>query len=73
MFARLRAAVLVGIVIAYLAVMVAIGFAVAGRVKSTSDFLLAGRKLGLILTTATLAAVQLGAGVILGGAEPSGG
>ncbi len=57
------------IVAFYLLAMVAIGVALAKRVEQTSDFLVAGRKLGLLLTTATLAAVQLGAGVILGGAE----
>jgi len=38
-------------------------------VKKASDFLVAGRQLGLPLITATLAAIQLGAGVILGGSE----
>lgn len=57
------------VVVTYLATMVVIGVYISRRVKITSDFLIAGRKLGLPLTTATLAAVQLGAGVILGGAE----
>lgn len=57
------------VVIVYLVSMVAVGLYLSKRVKFTSDFLIAGRKLGLPLTTATLAAVQLGAGVILGGAE----
>jgi len=57
------------VVISYLALMIFIGFYLRKRVKLASDFLVAGRKLGLPLTTATLAAVQLGAGVILGGAE----
>ncbi len=60
---------IITIVILYLSVMVAIGVYLRKRVQYTSDFLVAGRKLGLLLTTATLAAVQLGAGVILGGAE----
>lgn len=60
---------LLAVVISYLIVMVAIGFYLRKRVKVTSDFLIAGRKLSLLLTTSTLAAVQLGAGVILGGAE----
>lgn len=60
---------LAAVVIFYLVAMVAIGVYLSKRVKYTSDFLIAGRKLGLVLTTATLAAVQLGAGVILGGAE----
>jgi len=53
----------------YLVTMVAVGIHLRSRVRSTTDFLVAGRKLSLLLTTATLAAVQLGAGVILGGAE----
>jgi SSS family solute:Na+ symporter len=57
------------IVSLYLLLMVAIGFVLARRVRSASDFLVAGRKLGLVLTTATFAALQLGAGVIIGGAE----
>ncbi len=60
---------IITIVILYLSAMVAIGVYLRKRVQRTSDFLVAGRKLGLLLTTATLAAVQLGAGVILGGAE----
>ena len=53
----------------YLLAMLGIGFYLSKRVRSASDFLVAGRKLGLVLTTATVAAVQIGAGVILGGAE----
>jgi SSS family solute:Na+ symporter len=58
-----------GIVLFYLIAMVLIGFYLSRRIKLASDFLIAGRKLGLLLTTATLAAVQLGAGVVMGGAE----
>jgi SSS family solute:Na+ symporter len=58
-----------GIVLFYLIAMVLIGFCLSRRIKLASDFLIAGRKLGLLLTTATLAAVQLGAGVVMGGAE----
>jgi SSS family solute:Na+ symporter len=60
---------LLAVVIIYLLSTVGISFYLSKRVKSTTDFLIAGRKLGLLLTTATLAAIQLGAGVILGGAE----
>ncbi len=60
---------LLAVVIIYLTLTVGISLYLSRRVKSTSDFLIAGRKLGLLLTTATLAAIQLGAGVILGGAE----
>ena len=55
------------VVIAYLSVLIVLGLIMSRRVASASDFLVAGKKLGLPLTTATLAAVQLGAGVILGG------
>ena len=57
------------VVVLYFVVTIAIGLYFSKRVKKTSDFLIAGRQLGLPLTTATLAAIQLGAGVILGGAE----
>ena len=57
------------VVVLYFMVMLTIGIVLARRVKKASDFLVAGRKLGLALTTASLAAVQIGAGVILGGAE----
>ena len=60
---------LLAVVIIYLTLTLGISFYLSRRVKSTTDFLIAGRKLGLLLTTATLAAIQLGAGVILGGAE----
>ena len=60
---------LLGTVIIYLIITVGISFFFSKRVKSITDFLIAGRSLGLLLTTATLAAIQLGAGVILGGAE----
>lgn len=57
------------IVVIYLVAMVGIGIVLRGRIESASDFLVAGGKLGLVLTTATFAATNLGAGVILGGAE----
>ena len=41
----------------------------SSRIKRASDYLVAGRNLGLALSTASLAAVQIGAGVVLGGAE----
>ena len=60
---------LLSVVVIYLAGTAVLGIILKKRVKSASDFLIAGRNLGLWLTTATLAAIQLGAGVILGGAE----
>ena len=51
----------------YLAAMILLGLALQSRIDNISDFLIAGRNLGLLLTTATFAGTQLGAGVILGG------
>jgi SSS family solute:Na+ symporter len=49
--------------------MIIAGIYVMGRNKKASDFLIAGRKLSLTFTVATLAAVQIGAGIILGGSS----
>jgi len=55
------------VIIVYLAAMLFIGIYASRFIKSTSDFLLAGRRLGLILTAATLAATHYGGGFVLGG------
>lgn len=60
---------LLAVVIIYLTLTVGVSIFLSKRIKTTTDFLIAGRNLGLLLTTASLAAIQLGAGVILGGAE----
>ncbi len=60
---------LIAVVVIYFIVTILTGALLSRRTKSASDFLIAGRQLGLPLTTATLAAIQLGAGVIIGGAE----
>jgi SSS family solute:Na+ symporter len=60
---------LTAIVCIYLITMISVGVFLRKRVKSTTDFLIAGRRLGILLISATLAAVQIGAGVILGGSE----
>ena len=60
---------LLTVVVIYLAGTTLVGLYLSKRTRLASDFLIAGRNLGLILTTATLAAIQIGAGVILGGAE----
>ena len=52
----------------YMAAMLAISAWAKKFVKTADDFLLAGRRLGLILTTATLAATHFGGGFVLGGA-----
>jgi len=60
---------ILGVVAAYLAGTVIVGAVLSSRIQRVSDYLVAGRHLGLALTTASLAAVQIGAGVVLGGAE----
>ena len=52
----------------YFISLIVAGITAAKKNKSVTDFLVAGRNLGLFLTTATLVAVQVGAGVVLGGA-----
>jgi solute:Na+ symporter, SSS family len=51
----------------YFLILIVTGVTVSRRNRKTSDFLIAGRKLNLVFTVATLSAVQIGAGVILGG------
>jgi SSS family solute:Na+ symporter len=52
----------------YFVSLVVAGVLAKKKNKNVTDFLVAGRNLGLFLTTATLVAVQVGAGVVLGGA-----
>jgi len=54
-------------VIAYMIAMLAIGAYASRYIKSTTDFLLAGRRLGILLAAATLAATHYGGGFVLGG------
>ena len=51
----------------YFVVLIFAGVFTSRKNKKTSDYLVAGRKLNLIFTVATLSAVQIGAGIILGG------
>ena len=60
---------ILAVVIIYLTITALISVYLSKRAKSASDFLIAGRNLGLLLTTGTLAAIQIGAGVVIGGAE----
>ncbi|MCS3922164.1 SSS family solute:Na+ symporter [Methanococcus voltae PS] len=53
----------------YLLLMLFVSLYAKRFIKSSTDFLLAGRNLGIFLTTATLAATHYGGGFILGGAE----
>lgn len=54
------------IVVAYLLIIFFIGLWAARFVKTTDDFLLAGRRLGWILATAALAATHFGGGFVIG-------
>jgi solute:Na+ symporter, SSS family len=54
---------------AYFLIMILVGILVMARNRKASDFLIAGRKLNLLFTVATLSAVQIGAGIILGGSS----
>ena len=58
------------IVIFYMAVLLLIGWWVGKvYVKGMTDFLLAGRRLSIILCAATLAATHFGGGAVMGGGE----
>ena len=60
---------LIAVVIIFFVLVLTIGAYVSKRGQKASDFLIAGRNVNLALTTATLAAIQIGAGVIMGGSE----
>lgn len=60
---------LVGVVVVYLLGTLVAGALLSTRIKKVSDYLVAGRELNLALSSASLAAVQIGAGVVLGGAD----
>lgn len=64
---------LTAVIVVYLLGTLVVGAVLSSRIKRASDYLVAGRNLGLALSTASLAAVQIGAGVVLGGAETGAG
>lgn len=55
-------------VIVYMVGMVAIGVYSSKKIKGVSDYLVAGRRLGILLATGTLFATWFGAGTAMGGA-----
>lgn len=55
------------IVVLYLVAMLAFGFWGRSRTKNSSDYLVAGRRLGYFLYTGTMAAVVLGGASTVGG------
>ncbi len=54
----------IAVVASYLLGTIVVGAALSTCIRRASDYLVAGRNLGLALTTASLAAVQIGAGVV---------
>jgi len=64
-----KSTVVILVCCAYFGIMILIGIFVMARNRKASDFLVAGRKLSLPFTVATLSAVQIGAGIILGGSS----
>ena len=57
------------VIAVYIGAMIGIGFYAKGRAKSESDFLVAGRRLGPLLYSGTMAAVVLGGASTLRGAS----
>lgn len=57
------------IIMAYLVLMVVLGFYFARRVKSSEDFMVAGRTLSSWVLAGTLLATFVGSGTIVGGAS----
>ena len=57
------------VIVVYLAILLGIGYWANKRINIMEDFLLAGRKLGLILTAGALAATHFGGGMVMGGGE----
>ncbi|MEC8992997.1 MAG: sodium:solute symporter family protein [Candidatus Latescibacterota bacterium] len=60
--------IIAGLVV-YLAIMLAIGLYASRRVEGSADFVLAGRRLGIWLSTGTLAATWFGGGLCIGAAS----
>ncbi len=60
--------IVITVCIIYFVMMVLIGVIAARRNRATSDYLVAGRKLNVTMTAITLAAVQIGVGIVLSSA-----
>jgi len=60
---------LIAVVIVFFVLIISAAVYVSRRARKTSDFLIAGRKVNLAMTTATLAVMQIGAGIIMGGSK----
>ncbi|MFW5995930.1 MAG: sodium:solute symporter family protein [Halanaerobiaceae bacterium] len=56
-------------IIVYMVILLAIGYWASRKIEVMEDFLLAGRRLGLLLTAGALAATHFGGGMVMGGGE----
>ena len=53
----------------YILITMGVGIYAGRRVKGASDFIVAGRRLGIVLATGTLAATWFGGGIVIGAAS----
>lgn len=56
-------------VIVYMVMLLGVGYWANKKISGMTDFLLAGRRLGLLLTAGALAATHFGGGIVMGGSE----
>ncbi len=61
-------ALVLGVAVVYLAALLVIGAVSARRVRNAADFVVAGRRLGVLLCTCTLFATWFGGGTLIGAA-----
>ena len=53
----------------YVLITLAIGIYAGRRIKGSADFIVAGRRLGIVLATGTLSATWFGGGIVIGAAS----
>ena len=58
--------IVIAVVIAYMGIMLFVGWYAKNKISSNKDFMVAGRRLGPILMAGTLAATEIGGGSSLG-------
>ena len=56
-------------IIIYMLILLGVGYWTNKKIRGMTDFLLAGRRLGLLLTAGALAATHFGGGMVMGGGE----
>src|SRR5690554_2619665 len=57
------------IIIIYMFILLAVGYWANRKIEGMDDFLLAGRRLGVVLTAGALTATHFGGGMVMGGGE----